>query len=81
MLIKILIIFFTFLIGYQLFLAVFSFIKKDNLIEGLENKLTNDPNNTLIMTEQNAKNIELVKTQLDRPSMALRTRLHSSKLK
>jgi hypothetical protein len=73
MLIKILIICFTFLIGYHIFLALFSFTKKDNLIEGLENKLTNDPNNTLIMTEQNAKNIELVKTQLDRLSMALRT--------
>jgi hypothetical protein len=41
MLIKILIIFFTFLIGYQLFLALLTLIKNDNLVEGLENQLTN----------------------------------------
>ena len=69
MLIKILIIFFTFLIGYQLFLALFSFTKKDNLLEGLENQYqpynTNDPNNVLILAQQNAGNIEFIKGRLD----------------
>ena len=76
MLIKILIIFFTFLIGYQLFLAVFSFIKKDNLIEGLENESTteykpyntndpNNPNSALILAQQNAGNIEVIKGRID----------------
>jgi hypothetical protein len=41
MLIKILIILFTFLIGYQLFLALLTLIKNDNLVEGLENQSTN----------------------------------------
>lgn len=73
MLIKILIIFFTFLIGYQLFLALFSFMKKNNLVEGLENNSTNkyqpyntnDPNNSLILAQQNAGNIEVLKGRLD----------------
>jgi len=76
MLIKLLIIFFTFLIGYQLFLAVFSFIKKDNLIEGLENESTteykpyntndpNNPNSALILAQQNAGNIEVIKGRID----------------
>lgn len=68
MLIKILIIFFTFLIGYQLFLALLTFIKQDNLVEGLENKSTNDPNdpnNTLLLAQQNAGNIENIKKQID----------------
>jgi hypothetical protein len=73
MLIKILIIFFTFLIGYQLFLAVFSFTKIDNLVEGLENNSRNeykpyninDPNNTLILAQQNAGNIEFIKGRID----------------
>lgn len=76
MLIKILIIFFTFLIGYQLFLAVFSFMKKDNLVEGLENNSTteykpyntndpNNPNSALILAQQNAGNIEVLKGRID----------------
>jgi hypothetical protein len=73
MLIKILIIFFTFLIGYQLFLALFSFTKKDNLVEGLKNNSTNiyqpyntnDPNNSLILAQQNAGNIEVLKGRVD----------------
>jgi hypothetical protein len=73
MLIKILIIFFTFLIGYQLFLAL---IKKDNLLEGLENNSTteyqpyntndpNNPNSALILAQQNAGNIEVLKGRID----------------
>lgn len=73
MLIKILIIFFTFLIGYQLFLAL---MKRDTLVEGLENESsteykpynTNDPNNpnsALILAQQNAGNIEVIKGRID----------------
>ena len=73
MLIKILIIFFTFLIGYQLFLEILPFINQYNLVEGLENKSTNeykpynpnDPNNTLILAQQNAGNIEFIKGRID----------------
>ena len=73
MLIKILIICFTFLIGYQLFLELLTFINRDNLVEGLENKSTNeykpynpnDPNNTLILAQQNAGNIEFIKGRID----------------
>jgi hypothetical protein len=61
-LINILIIFFLFLIIYQLFLAM-------NLIEGLENQYqpydTNNPNNTLILAQQNAGNISYLKQRLD----------------
>ena len=76
MLIKILIIFFIFLIGYQLFLAL---MKMDNLVEGLENESTseykpyntndpNNPNSALILSQQNAGNIEVLNgrvTKLD----------------
>jgi hypothetical protein len=73
MLIKILIIFFIFLIGYQLFLAL---MKTGNLVEGLENETpteykpynTNDPNNpnsALILAQQNAGNIEVIKGRMD----------------
>lgn len=73
MLIKILIIFFIFLIGYQLFLAL---MKTNNLVEGLENESpteykpynTNDPNNpnsALILAQQNAGNIEVIKGRMD----------------
>ena len=77
MLIKLLIIFFACLLGYQLFLALFN---KGNLIEGLENEKknseykdynTDDPNNpnsALILSQQNAGNIEVLNgrvTKLD----------------
>ena len=77
MLIKLLIIFFACLLGYQLFLALFN---KQNLIEGLENDKknneykdynTDDPNNpnsALILSQQNAGNIEVLNgrvTKLD----------------
>lgn len=68
MLIKILIGFFTFLIGYQLFLFTF---KKSSLIEGLENEEykaydKDDPNNALILAQQNAGNIEILKDRVDK---------------
>jgi hypothetical protein len=71
MLIKILIVFFICLIGYQLFLSL---TKQDNLVEGLENNTTtdeykpyntNDPNNALILSQQNAGNIEVLKGRVD----------------
>jgi hypothetical protein len=73
MLIKILIGFFIFLIGYQLFSAV---MKKDNLVEGLKNNSTsqyqpyntndpNNPNSALILAQQNAGNIEVLKGRVD----------------
>ena len=77
MLLKILIIFFIGLIGYQLFLA----LSGNNLIEGLENTTTtetnssneyksytdnpNDPNSALILSQQNAGNIEVLKGRID----------------
>ena len=62
--INLLIIIFIVLIGYQIFLAHFS----DSLIEGLENYKdydTNDPNNVMILAQQNAGNIEVLRKQFD----------------
>ena len=59
-----LIIIFIVLIIYQIFLAYFS----DNIIEGLENYKeydTEDPNNVMILAQQNAGNIEVLKQQFD----------------
>ncbi len=71
MLLKILIIFFIGLIGYQLFLA----LSGNNLIEGLENNTDeykpyntndpNDPNSATILSQQNAGNIEVLKGRID----------------
>ena len=68
MLIKLLLVFFTFLIGYQLFLFIF---KKGELIEGLENEEykaynKDDPNGALILAQQNAGNIEVLKGRVDK---------------
>jgi hypothetical protein len=61
-LVNILIIFFLFLIIYQTFLA-------NNLVEGLDNQYqqydTNNPNNALILAQQNAGNIEYLKGRLN----------------
>ena len=78
MLLKLLIVFFACLIGYQLFLALLSLINSNNLIEGLENSgtttneyqpyNTNDPNNpnsALILAQQNAGNIEVLKGRVE----------------
>lgn len=75
MLLKLLIVFFTCLIGYQIFLALLLFINKGSLVEGLENNTneykpynTNDPNNpnsALILAQQNAGNIEVLKGRVD----------------
>jgi hypothetical protein len=74
MLIHILIVLFVVLIGYQLYLAM---KPNDSLIEGLETQKTqteykpyntSDPNNALILAQQNAGNIEVLKGQVDKLS-------------
>ena len=80
-LIYLLILLFTILITYQLFLAFPSFSNTSYLIEGLDNQdLTNqdededsdykpynlnDPNSALILAQQNAGNIEVLKGRID----------------
>jgi len=61
-LILFLIILFVIIISYQLFLA------HVGVTEGLENYKeydTNDPNNAMILAQQNAGNIEVLKTNFD----------------
>ena len=81
MLIPILIILFIILIFDQIFLAhiVNRFIKR-NLIEGMDSSTSttsptsqtyqpydlNNPNNTLILAQQNAGNIQVLKQQIDK---------------
>ena len=66
-LVNLLIIFFIVLILYQIFLAYF----ENNITEGYENNKeykpydTNNPDNALILAQQNAGNIEVIKGQLD----------------
>ena len=65
--INLLIIIFIILIIYQIFLAHFS----DTIIEGLENYKeydTNDPNNVMILAQQNAGNIEVLKQEFEKIS-------------
>ena len=60
-----LIAFFSLLIIYQLFLEHFT----NKIIEGMDNTYqdynTNDPNNVMILAQQNAGNIQVLKQQLD----------------
>lgn len=80
LLIYILIFVFVILIGYQAYLANSTFglaMFPNKLIEGLENEDTtggtqeykpynlNDPNNSLILAQQNAGNIEVLKGRVD----------------
>ena len=66
-LVNLLIIFFIILIFYQIFLAYF----KNSIMEGYENKDeyksydTNNPDNALILAQQNAGNITVLKGQMD----------------
>jgi hypothetical protein len=65
------------LVSYQVLLAFSSNSKQNNLIEGLENESTtttsqeyqpynlNDPNNSLILSQQNAGNIQVLKGRVD----------------
>ena len=61
-LVNVLIVFFIILIFYQILLAT-------NIVEGLENQYKdydmNDPNNALILAQQNAGNISYLKERLD----------------
>lgn len=71
MLVYILIVFFVVLMGYQVYLAM---MPTDTLIEGLKNESdkeyqaynTSDPNNSLILAQQNAGNIEVLKGRVDK---------------
>ena len=68
LLINILIVFFILILSYQIFLA--HFYKLDGL-EGLENYKeydTNDPNNVMILAQQNAGNIEVLRKSLEEVS-------------
>ena len=62
-LVNILIVFFVFIILYQIFLATVP------TVEGLENQYqpydTNNPSNALILAQQNAGNIAYIKERLD----------------
>ena len=71
LLIYILIGVFLVLFGYQIFLTLFP----DQIIEGLENETkttsyqpynVSDPNNSLILAQQNAGNIEVLKGRIDK---------------
>jgi Tfp pilus assembly protein PilO len=73
LLIYVLIIVFIILIGYQLYLE----LPSNKIIEGLENETTttepqyqpynvNDPNNALILAQQNAGNIEVLRGRIDK---------------
>jgi peptidoglycan hydrolase CwlO-like protein len=71
-LIYFLILIFIILIGYQIYVSIFS----NKLIEGLESTNNDppeykpynlqDPNNSLILAQQNAGNIEVLKGRIDR---------------
>lgn len=67
-LVNLLIIFFIMLIFYQIFLAYF----ENSIMEGYENKDkyksydTNNPDNALILAQQNAGNIIVLKEQMDK---------------
>ena len=67
LLVNILIIFFIILLFYQIYIQNFG----AGLLEGLENVPTyqpydlNNPNNTLILAQQNAGNIDVLKKQID----------------
>ena len=63
MLTNILILLFSILLIYQIF------FNNDNLIESFDNKYNNykyNPNNTSILSEQNAGNIEFLKKQINK---------------
>ena len=74
MLVNILIIFFIILIFYQIFLSHAIFKINDDTIEGLDTMPSqqyqpydmNNPNNALILAQQNAGNIQVLKQQLDK---------------
>ena len=74
MLVNILIVFFIILIFYQIFLSHVIFKVNDNMMEGLDTMASqqyqpydmNNPNNALILAQQNAGNIQVLKQQVDK---------------
>ena len=76
MLVNILIIFFIILIFYQIFLSNVAFKINNKIIEGLDTMPSqqyqpydmNNPNNALILAQQNAGNIQVLKQQFDKIS-------------
>jgi predicted PurR-regulated permease PerM len=74
MLVNTLIVFFIILIFYQLFLSHTTFKINDDIIEGLDTMPSqqyqpydmNNPNNALILGQQNAGNIQVLKQQVDK---------------
>jgi len=76
MLVNVLIIFFIILIFYQIFLSNVAFKINNNIIEGLNTMPSqqyqpydmNNPNNALILAQQNAGNIQVLKQQFDKIS-------------
>jgi hypothetical protein len=80
MLINILIVFFVILIFYQVFISnisVLSYRMSNGIIEGMDTTTTtsgsqqyqpydtNNPNNVMILAQQNAGNIQVLKQQVD----------------
>ncbi len=70
--IHLLILFFTLLVSYQIITQLFH---SSTTLEGLENNVStpsykpynlNDPNNALILAQQNAGNIEVLKGRVDK---------------
>ena len=74
MLVNILIVFFIILIFYQIFLSNIRFKMNDDIIEGLDTMPSqqyqpydmNNPNNALILGQQNAGTIQVLKQQVDK---------------
>jgi predicted PurR-regulated permease PerM len=74
MLVNTLIVFFIILIFYQIFLSHTTFKINDDIIEGLDTMPSqqyqpydmNNPNNALILAQQNAGNIQVLKQQVDK---------------
>jgi P-type conjugative transfer protein TrbJ len=57
------------LIGFFIFLILYQVILASNIVEGLENQYSqyeNNPNNTLILAQKNAGNIEYLKQRVDK---------------
>jgi predicted RND superfamily exporter protein len=74
MLVNILILFFIILIFYQILLSNIRFKINNNITEGLDTMPSqqyqpydmNNPNNALILGQQNAGNIQVLKQQVDK---------------
>jgi len=70
MLVKLLIVFFILLIIYQIFLGNTHYYLLEGMTTELDNQQyqpydTNNPNNVMILAQQNAGNIQVLKQQID----------------